>query len=225
LHPRVESANCNDFSNFVNKSLKIHYICSFKSNEVEKMEKVELVVLGLSQSSVPPNSFALILKEINGNRSVPIVIGGFEAQAIALAIERTQPPRPMTHDIIKTLVYATNITLTEVLISDFKDGTFFSRLIFEDEDIEIDCRPSDAIAVALRCNAPIYINSYILDEIGMFANVKNGPYGAQIEAFGIRPQVKTKLEQLQQQLDRAIKNEDYEAAAKIRDEIKLYLEN
>jgi len=189
------------------------------------MEKVELIVLGLSQSSVPPNSFALILKEISGNRSIPIVIGGFEAQAIALAIEKAQPPRPMTHDIIKTLIYSTNISLTEVLISDFKDGTFFSRLIFGDEDIEIDCRPSDAIAVALRCNAPIYINSYILDEIGMFANIESIPYGSQMEAFGAKRQAKTKLEQLQHKLEKAIKNEDYEVAAKIRDEIKLYLDN
>jgi len=188
------------------------------------MEKVELTVLGLSQSAVPPNSFVLIMKEIAGNRSIPIIIGAFEAHAIALAIEKAQSNRPMTHDIIRTLIYSTNITLTEVFISDFKEGTFFSRLIFDEEDIEIDCRPSDAIAVALRCNAPVYINSYILDEIGMFANIENIPYGSQIEAFGTR-QAKTKLEQLQQQLERAIKNEDYEAAAKIRDEIKLYLDN
>jgi bifunctional DNase/RNase len=131
----------------------------------------------------------------------------------------------MTYDVIRTLIYSTNITLTEVLISDFKEGTFFSRLIFGDEDIEIDCRPSDAIAVALRCNAPVYINSYILDEIGMFAHIENNSYGSQIEAFGTRRQTKTKLEQLQQQLEKAIKIEDYEAAAKIRDEIKLFLNN
>ena len=189
------------------------------------MEKIELTVLGISASSLPPNSFALILKEVNGNRSIPIIIGAFEAQAIALEIEKAQPPRPMTHDIIKTLIYSANITLTEFFISDFKEGTYFSRLIFDEEDIEIDCRPSDGVAIALRCNAPIHINAYVLDEIGMFANMGSNLYGSQTTAFKTNQQAKTKLEQLQQQLDKAIKNEDYEAAAKIRDEIKLHLEN
>ena len=191
------------------------------------MEKIELTVLGISASSLPPNSFALILKEVNGNRSIPIIIGAFEAQAIALEIEKAQPPRPMTHDIIKTLIYSANITLTEFFISDFKEGTYFSRLIFDEEDIEIDCRPSDGVAIALRCDAPIHINSYILDEIGMFTNMENNnhQYGLRTEAFKTKKQANTKLEQLQQQLDKAIKNEDYETAAKIRDEIRLYLDN
>jgi bifunctional DNase/RNase len=186
------------------------------------MEKVELVVLALSASSIPQNSYALILKELEGNRSIPIIIGAFEAQAIALELERSQAPRPMTHDLIKALIYSTNITLTEVLISDLQDGTFFSRLIFENEDIEIDCRPSDAIAIALRCNAPIYINANILDEIGMFSQIENNPNANQVEAFVVK---KSKLEQLQSQLDKAINNEDYESAAKIRDEIKTFLNN
>jgi uncharacterized protein len=189
------------------------------------MEKVELVVLGLSASPAPPNSYALILKELGGNRSIPIIIGAFEAQAIALEIEKTQPPRPMTHDLIKTLIYSTNITLTEVLISDIKDGTFFSRLVFEEEDIEIDCRPSDAVAIALRCGSPIYINSYVLEEVGMISQIENDPTGFQTGTFDIHKQTKSKLEQLQLQLERAITNEDYESAAKIRDEIKMFLGN
>lgn len=188
------------------------------------MEKIELTVLGLSGSSVPPNSFALILKEIDGNRSIPIIIGAFEAQAIALEIEKTQPPRPMTHDIIKTLISSTELTLTEVFISDLKDGTFFSSLIFAESGFEIDCRPSDAIAIALRCEAPIYISNYILDEIGMFSQVVN-QQGTPVGSFENNMPGKTKLEQLQKQLERAIKQEDYETAAKIRDQIKLFLDN
>jgi bifunctional DNase/RNase len=179
------------------------------------------MVLGLSASSVPHNSFALILKEIDGNRSIPIIIGAFEAQAIALELEKSQPPRPIAYDIIKMLVYYTSITLTEVFISDLKDGTFFSRLIFENDDIEIDCRPSDAIAIALRCNAPIYVSAFILDEIGMFSQIENNQAILLAETF----KTKTKLEQLQIQLEKAIKNEDYENAAKIRDEIKNFLDN
>ncbi len=190
------------------------------------MEKIELTVLGLSASAVPPNSFALILKEIHGNRSLPIIIGSFEAQAIALEIEGAQPPRPMTHDLIKTLVYSTNITLTEVFISDLKDGTFFSRLIFEEEGIEIDCRPSDAIAIALRCNAPIYVSEDILDEVGLVSHIEeNYANDLQESPFVEVRKAQNRYEILQSQLEKAISNEDYEAAAKIRDEIKYFLDS
>jgi bifunctional DNase/RNase len=187
------------------------------------MDKIEMMVIGLSASSVPPNTFALIMKEVDGNRGIPIVIGAFEAQAIALELDKAQPPRPMTHDVMKSIIYAANLNLTEVLIYDFKEGTFFSRLIFEDDDIEIDCRPSDAVAIALRCNAPIYVYEHILDEVGMFTNIQTVG-GVQQEAFEQRtPQ--SKLEQLQSQLDTAVNNEDYEKAAKLRDEIKRYTDN
>jgi bifunctional DNase/RNase len=191
-------------------------------------DKVEIMVLGLSPSSVPPNTYALILKEIEGNRSIPIVIGALEAQSIAIELDKThQPPRPMTHDIVKTLIYSANLLLTEVMIYDLKEGTYFSRMVFADDDIEIDCRPSDAIAIALRCNAPIYVKSYILDEVGMFATtIENPPSGMQSEAFNAAKRTgRSKLEQLQLQLEKAIKSEDYETAARIRDEIKSLIDN
>ncbi|MDR0926929.1 MAG: bifunctional nuclease family protein [Ignavibacteria bacterium] len=182
------------------------------------MDKIELQVLGISTTTGTPTTFALILREIGGNRSIPIIIDAFGAQSIAFEIEKSVTPRPMTHDIMKTLIYSANMTLTEILISDVRDSTYFARMIFADDDIEIDCRPSDAIALALRCDAPIYTYSHILDEIGMFAtmdNERNNDNDASHHTRG-----RTRLEQLQNQLDRAVRNENYEDAAKIRDQIK-----
>jgi bifunctional DNase/RNase len=133
----------------------------------------------------------------------------------------------MTHDIVKELVIETDLTLTEVLIYDFKEWTFFSKLVFEEDNIEVECRPSDAIAISLRCKSPIYVLPHILDEIGMFATIEktsNIPASISANILDINRQ-RNRLEQLQTQLDRAVRVEDYEAAAKIRDEIKSYLEN
>jgi bifunctional DNase/RNase len=188
-------------------------------------DKIELTVLGLSQTSAPHNTFALILKEIYGNRSIPIITGVYEAQSIALEIEKAKPPRPLTHDIMKELIDKTELLLTEVLIYDIKDGTYFSKLIFEEDDIEIECRPSDAIAIALKCEAPIFVISDVLEEVGMVTHVTGNPSNVHSDAISPNKQPKTKLEQLQIQLERAIKIEDYETAAKIRDEIKLILDN
>lgn len=194
------------------------------------MEKIQLVVLGLSASPASSNAYALILKEVEGNRRLPIIIGAFEAQAIALEMEGVVPPRPMTHDLIKSIIDAFNITLSEVFINELKDGTFFAKLIFYDTDIEIDARPSDAIALAVRCNTPIYVEAQILNETGII------PQGEEQEIDDDedddlqflkkeKPQPKptSRLEQLQLQLDKAILDEDYENAARIRDEIKKIL--
>lgn len=204
------------------------------------MEKVQLIVLGLSASPAASNAYALILKEVEGERRLPIIIGAFEAQAIALEMEGVMPPRPMTHDLIKNLIEQFGANLSEVMINDLVDGTFYAKLIFEDLGIEIDSRPSDAIAIAVRCNAPIYVNPSILDETAIMPSADDlkdseGEYEAiedddefmkaSKEENVIKKQPETKAEQLQALLDKAIKDEDYEKAAQIRDEINKLREN
>jgi bifunctional DNase/RNase len=195
------------------------------------MEKKQLVVLGLSASPASNNAYALILKEVDGKRRLPIIIGAFEAQAIALEMEGVIPPRPMTHDLIKSMIEAFEITLTEVYINELKEGTFFAKLIFDDDVMELDARPSDAIALAVRCNAPIFVNSEVLDETGII------PQGEEVAEDDDLPKAtdqdeptepkrpRTRLEELQDQMDKAVTSEDYELAAKIRDDIKKFLEN
>jgi hypothetical protein len=194
------------------------------------MEKIQLVVLGLSASPASSNAYALILKEVEGNRRLPIIIGAFEAQAIALEMEGVVPPRPMTHDLIKSIIDAFNITLSEVFINELKDGTFFAKLIFDDSDIEIDARPSDAIALAVRCNTPIYVESQILNETGIIPQGEEQEMDEEeeddlkfLKKEKPQPKPTSRLEQLQQDLEKAIQDEDYENAARIRDEIKKIL--
>jgi uncharacterized protein len=195
------------------------------------MDKKQLVVLGLSASPTSNNAYALIMKELEGNRRLPIIIGAFEAQAIALEMEGVIPPRPMTHDLLKNLIDSFGTNLSEVYINELRDGTFFAKLIFDNIGVDIDARPSDAIALAVRCNSPIYVNCDILDETGILPQGEgpepedfddgNVPYNRQKE----KAKPKTKIEHLQVQLDKAIQNEDYEKAAKLRDEIKKFLES
>jgi bifunctional DNase/RNase len=200
------------------------------------MEKIQLVVQGLSASPANNNAYALILKEIEGSRRLPIIIGAFEAQAIALEMEGVVPPRPMTHDLMKTIIDAIGSNLSEIFINELKDGTFYAKLIFEDMGLELDARPSDAIALAVRCNSPIYVNSEVLDETGIIPqaeesvmdededNLKfmNKPKEAPIP---VQSKPKTRIEQLQMYLDKAVQDEDYERAASLRDEIKRILES
>ncbi|HOK13982.1 MAG TPA: DUF151 domain-containing protein [Candidatus Kapabacteria bacterium] len=203
------------------------------------MEKVQLVVLGLSASPAASNAYALILKEVDGERRLPIIIGAFEAQAIALEMEGVTPPRPMTHDLIKNILDQMGATLTEVIISDIVEGTFYAKLVFEDLGIEIDSRPSDAIAIAVRVGCPIYVNAEVLQETGVspqgeekeeasdedydeFEKIKKSEKMQQVEQ---PQQPKSRIDILQEQLEKAIKDEDYETAAKIRDELKKMLES
>lgn len=190
------------------------------------MEKIQLIVLGLSASPANNNAYALILKELDGNRRLPIIIGAFEAQAIALELEGVAPPRPMTHDLLKSLIDAFGSTLTEVIISELKEGTFYAKLVFEDFGFEIDARPSDAVALAVRCNAPIYVNSDVMDETAIGSSPEELNFGEDDEMQFIKNKKmntatspKNKIEHLQHLLDKAINDEDYEKAAKIRDEI------
>jgi hypothetical protein len=200
------------------------------------MDKLELMVLGLSASPAGGNAYALILKEVDGSRRLPIIIGAFEAQAIALELEGVIPPRPLTHDLFKNFIDASGSTVLDVEISDLQDGTFYARVNFENPDIELDARPSDAIAVAVRFKVPIYVNSNILEETGltpqqdemdMDENLLENQY-SNPKAGNDDNKVKTPLTQidkLQMKLDKAITDEDYELAASIRDEIKKILES
>lgn len=205
------------------------------------MDKIQLVVLGLSASPANNNAYALILKEVDGPRRLPIIIGAFEAQAIALEMEGVTPPRPMTHDLLKNALERLGASLTEVYINELKDGTFYARLIFDDAGIELDSRPSDAIALAVRSNAPIYVHNSILDETGLDPQADADPgAGAGFEAEGTSPFAEpdearpeprfkkkpaSRLDKLQNDLDKAVKEEDYELAANIRDEIQKILES
>ncbi len=193
------------------------------------MDKVQVVILGLATHSSSNNAYALYLKELEGRRKFPIIIGAFEAQSIALELEGVQPPRPMTHDLIRTLIESINATLSEVYINDLKDGTFYAKLLFEEPDIEIDARPSDAIAVAIRCNAPIYVRQEILEENAIIDSSEDTDefFESQANAFA-QPQKKkpkSKVEILQEQLEEFIKKEEYEKAAQIRDELKRILKS
>lgn len=194
------------------------------------MEKIQVVILGIS-STPGGNAFGLILKEIDGNRRLPILIGAFEAQSIAFELEGVVPPRPMTHDLIKNIFDTFSYQITEVFIDELNEGTFHAKLVFDNEGLSIDCRPSDAIAIAVRTNVPITINSDIMDEAGVIGQAEQ-EFPEQFQQFG-SSQKETmtgssgnkRLDILQNQLNKAITDENYEVAAKIRDEIKKLLES
>lgn len=196
------------------------------------MEKIQLVVLGLSANPASANAYALILKEADGTRRLPIIIGAFEAQAIALEIEGVVPPRPMTHDLLKNIIDSLGGNLTEVYINELREGTFYAKIIFEDLGIELDARPSDAVALAVRMNVPIFANTDVLDETAVQPEGDEQEFHEDEDAQFLKSQKepkpkrpKTKIEVLQSQLDKAIQDEDYEKAAQIRDEMKKIFES
>jgi bifunctional DNase/RNase len=188
--------------------------------------QVELEILGLSNSQAQTGSFALILGEVNGKRRLPIIIGMFEAQAIAIEIEKIRPNRPMTHDLFRSLAEAFDISVQKVIISDLREGVFYAQLICErDGQMEvIDARPSDAIAIAIRFDAPIFAEESVMDEAGIVIHdeseesMEEVAAGQRSESF--EEQLKhTPTDQLQKMLEEALEKEDYERAAKIRDEL------
>ncbi len=197
------------------------------------MDKIKLEILGLSSSQSQSGSFALVLGEKPGKRRLPIIIGMFEAQAIAIEIEKIIPNRPMTHDLFKSFAGNFNFTIKEIIISDLKEGVFFAKIICENEfnSIEIDSRPSDAIAIGLRFNAPIYTYENILAEAGieLTDELEEEPdlekELEQIKPTKEKPSSKAEklkdasMDKLKEMLDKALEEEDYEKAAKIRDEI------
>lgn len=183
-------------------------------------EKIKLEILGLSSSQSQSGSFALVLGEVGGNRRLPIIIGMFEAQAIAIEIEKIVPNRPMTHDLFKAFALNFEINVKEVYISDLKEGVFFARIICEHNGhtFEIDSRPSDAIAIGLRFNVDFYTNENILTEAGIVLTdeYEEEMAHAEIEkpAATLEDMSSTELEKL---LSEALDKEDYEKAARIRD--------
>ncbi|MDP4221608.1 MAG: bifunctional nuclease family protein [Bacteroidota bacterium] len=193
------------------------------------MDKVQVEILGISTSPASNGAYALVLKESGGARRIPIIIGGFEAQAIALEMEGITPPRPLTHDLVKNVLEALNTRVTEACIAELKDGIFFATITLSD-DQEIDSRPSDAIAIAVRYAAPIFVTEAVMKEAGFVPeDDDNLEEGEEIDEEGEMstpplpkepPRKLTKIEQLEADLDQAIKSEDYEKAAKIRDDIK-----
>ncbi|MBV6644574.1 MAG: bifunctional nuclease family protein [Cyclobacteriaceae bacterium] len=193
-------------------------------------DKIKLEILGLSSSQSQSGSFALVLGEVSGNRRLPIIIGMFEAQAIAIEIEKIVPNRPMTHDLFKSFAFNFSFDVREILISDLKEGVFFAKIICDDNGkmIEIDARPSDAIAIGLRFNVDIYTNESILTEAGIVLTEEHEDEITQLstaeEATEIVESEPQKLgdlsaDKLNEMLQSALDDEDYERAAKIRDEI------
>lgn len=190
------------------------------------MEKIRLDILGLSSSQSQVGSFALVLGERDGNRRLPIIIGGFEAQAIALEIESIKPNRPMTHDLVLSITRTFGIGLKEVIINDLHEGVFFSKLIMYqgDEEFEIDARPSDAVAIAVRYQAPIYTHEPILAEAGIVIKDDSGeeevkpqePVRSERKRSGSK---NDRIQELTRLIEEAIAREDYETAARLRDEI------
>ena len=191
------------------------------------MEKVKLVIAGLSYSQTQSGAYALMLVEVGGKRRVPIIIGGFEAQAIAVELEKMKPTRPLTHDLFKSFALAYDIYLKEVIIYNFHEGIFYAKLICEKDGVvtEIDSRTSDAIAISVRFNCPIFTYSSILEEAGTIIEEGFDLEGVSeqedfTEDENEGPLVALSLSELEDKLNEAIENEDYETASTIRDELK-----
>lgn len=201
------------------------------------MKKIELEIIALSHSVTQSHSFAVVLGEVDGTRRLPIVIGGFEAQAIAVALENMKPSRPLTHDLMKTVCDTFQLELQYIYISKLLDGVFYSNLVFSNsiETCEVDSRTSDALALAVRFECPIYVNENILEEAGVEADASTegmpasesdlekkieeltaavpNPGGGSSNYSGMND------EELNEALQDAIEHEDYERAARIRDEL------
>lgn len=199
------------------------------------MNKVQVEILGLSASPSAGGAYALLLKETYGVRRLPIIIGSFEAQSIALELEGIKPPRPLTHDLVKNLIDNLGAVVIEILINELRDNTFFAKIKFEASTMtnEIDARPSDAIAIAVRTGASIYVAEDVM-KVAAFVpssddkdeETEDDPFKDEDEDPKIPKQKReTKVATLQDQLREAIEKEDYERAAKIRDEITKYTGN
>ncbi len=183
------------------------------------VDKIQVDILGLSTSPASGGAYALILKEVSGNRRLPIIIGAFEAQSIALEMEGIKPPRPLTHDLMKNILETLGAELAEITISELRDGTFYAKLSFDSQ--EIDARPSDAIALAVRFGVPIFVAEKVMEEASFLPEEEQEPSEASAMASAKPKETKlTRLEALRGQLKEAVEREDYEKAAKLRDEIR-----
>jgi bifunctional DNase/RNase len=191
------------------------------------MKRVKLKVTGISYSQTQSGAYALILNEENGDRRIPIIIGGFEAQAIVIKLENLDPPRPLTHDLFKRFADEFNISVTEVMIYKLEEGVFFSKLVCNsrDKEFSIDSRTSDAVALALRFGCPIYVDEDILDKAGITINSTDSEFPSPNETENNISSESNKYdsysdEELYKIIDESVKTEDYERAAAVRDEIE-----
>lgn len=190
------------------------------------MEKIRMEIIGMSYSQSQSGAYALILGEHGGARRLPIIIGGFEAQAIAVELEKMKPSRPLTHDLFKNFAEHYNIFIKEVVIDKFMEGVFFAKLVclHNDEESEIDARTSDAVALAIRFRCPIYTYENIMSEAGIIMEDKADEMLEDHEeesafAEDESEYAKLNLEELKELLQKAIEKEEYEKASSIRDEI------
>lgn len=183
-------------------------------------------ILGLSTSPSSGGAYALILHDQNTGRRLPIIIGTFEAQAIALELERIKPPRPMSHDLMRNLIQGLDSFVRHICINELKDGTFYAQIVCEHDSSqkEFDARPSDAIALAVRFNAPIFVSSDVLNEAGIFSDdsdtVKAQPESIKTSVKSEKIEtIEDKILSLEKKLQVAISEENYEKAARLRDEL------
>ena len=194
-------------------------------------DRIKLEILGLSSSQSQSGSFALVMGEVEGNRRLPIIIGMFEAQAIAIEIESITPNRPMTHDLFKSFAYNFEFAVTEICISDLKEGVFFAKIVCEKDGkkVEIDSRPSDAIAIGLRFGVDIYTKESIINDAGIVITDEEDDDIEYLEPTKKEDKAEKKesstnlgdmsSDKLNELLDKALEEEDYERAAALRDEL------
>ena len=194
------------------------------------MDKVQCEILGLSTNPSTGGAYAILLKEIEGTRRLPIIIGAFEAQAIALEMEGIKPPRPLTHDLLKTMVDNLGANVVEIVVSELKENTFYAKIILEASGLtnEIDARPSDAIALAVRTYAPIFVNELVMSAAAFIPSDETDIPGFETSDLESdkRPLSKeAQLAALQDKLREALESEEFERAAKLRDDIKRLSQN
>lgn len=192
-----------------------------------KMNKVKLEIVGLSYSQTQSGAYALVLSEVGGKRRLPIIIGGFEAQAIAIELEKMTPTRPLTHDLFKSFAVAYDIEVKEIIIYNLIEGIFYAKIVCEKDGnmTEIDARTSDAIAIGVRFNCPVYTFETILSSAGILLDENSTENDFEIsedeneEIEDKNDVTKFSLESLEEKLNQAIENEDYELASRLRDEL------
>ena len=194
------------------------------------MDKVQCEILGLSTNPSTGGAYAILLKEIEGTRRLPIIMGAFEAQAIALEMEGIKPPRPLTHDLLKTLVDNLGANVVEIIVNELKENTFYAKIVLEASGLtnEIDARPSDAIALAVRTYAPIFVNEAVMSSAAFIPSDETEIPGfetSDLESDKKPLSKEAQLATLQDKLREALESEEFERAAKLRDEIKRLSQN
>ncbi|MBL7977016.1 MAG: bifunctional nuclease family protein [Bacteroidetes Order II. Incertae sedis bacterium] len=192
------------------------------------MDLIQVDIIGLSTSPSSGGAYALVLGEMGGNRRrLPIIIGASEAQAIALELEKIDPPRPMTHDLLRDVFRSVRANVSEIVIDELREGTFYAKIRyeFEGEEQELDARPSDAVALAVRVDVPIYVEVKVLEEAGIPTDEEGESPSVPVRSSDSKPKEKpaspkSNIERIQAELQKAIEDEEYEKAARLRDELE-----